>query len=200
MPPSAHFLLAFALAATLALPASAAVLGEGGCACSDVRPRVGSGATHVERFAVGKTCAEIRDAGDCSAEWMTDTVKELSGDGYCMVIQSKGEERGVCGAPVATTLFRAGASPTKHSPHHLSSRSRVGNAPAAPPSPPPCARRASPASWTPPRAPPTRKPLPTQPGWAPSSRRRRRRVPSHPRISTPTSCRLCRNGAMPRGR
>jgi hypothetical protein len=89
MPPSTARSLALCaalalLAALAATPASAAVVSEG-CVCSDVRPRVGTGPTHVARFAPAATCLEIRSKGQCDEKWMLDTVKELEGDGYCMV-------------------------------------------------------------------------------------------------------------------
>ena len=89
---------------TLALATSAAVLGEG-CECSDVRPRVGTGATHAERFSASKTCAEHRAEGNCQAAWMkTGTAKEIASDGFCMITCG----HCACCAPVATTLKRAG--------------------------------------------------------------------------------------------
>lgn len=72
------------LAAGAIVVVDGAVVSEG-CICSDVRPRVGTGPTHVERFAVADTCAEIRAKGQCDEKWMLDTVKELEGQGYCMV-------------------------------------------------------------------------------------------------------------------
>ena len=85
MPPRAVHALALATCLALALSlASGGVVGEG-CICSDVRPRVGTGSTHLERFAVGATCEEVREAGDCESKWVLDTVKELEGQGYCMV-------------------------------------------------------------------------------------------------------------------
>jgi hypothetical protein len=89
MPPptTVQFLaLCAALAAVVlvAQPATAAVVSDG-CICSDVRPRVGTGKTHTERFEPAATCLEIREAGQCQEKWLLNTVKELEGDGYCMV-------------------------------------------------------------------------------------------------------------------
>jgi len=85
VPRPSRLALAACLALALAQLASAAVIGNDKCICSDVRPRVGTGDTHAKRFAVGATCEQVRAAGDCDAEWVLDTVKELEGQGYCMV-------------------------------------------------------------------------------------------------------------------
>jgi hypothetical protein len=97
MPPPSTRARALALCAAfavLAAAASAAVVSEG-CICSDVRPRVGTGPTHVDRFTPAATCAEIRAAGQCNEKWMLDTVKELEGEGYCKVRDFRGRTRAV---------------------------------------------------------------------------------------------------------
>lgn len=71
LPPPSTVVLAVALALVLAPRPTAAADG-----CSDVRPRTGQG------FAVGPPCAEVVARGDCNADWVKKSIKELP-EGYC---------------------------------------------------------------------------------------------------------------------
>lgn len=75
--------------------------------CSDVRPRSGEG------FKLGPPCADVVARGDCGADWVKKSIKELP-EGYCQVCVSRVGRGARCERPsVVEVLWKQESKATQ---------------------------------------------------------------------------------------